>query len=476
MDAFWIELDTSLPESLADYPSSIARDSIAAALHQVNVSLTAVTPEEAIILVQTEPRVLLFSATTPEWQRAVQVASQLRDLSPQSVLVVGGHHVSALPQGYGTQIFDYVIVGEGEEILQEIISDLSRRRMGLRNESRPQVLIAERITSLDGLPTPLRNINEVRRCRLRGLMSPSPSQQTGTAALLLSRGCNSRCTFCASHIVWGSELITRSAESAALEVRRLVDETGCNAMVFVDQAFGEDTKWAKELCSRLQVLGTSLHAKWYCMAKTSLNRMLLEDMASAGCRKIGFGIETANPERRKAVKHCENCDIENLNCLFRLCNKLGILVKVYFIIGFPWETPEYLLETTRAYLENMEANELKISYFTPFPETEDWSIYKDQLITSDWADFDTVKMPIVYNPGISVGEYHEIRTALFRSFYGSKTYAKVTRQMIGAYPHYIDSYREFADYLFHFGMVSEDAPWLEWIRCGLGSNASVAVG
>ncbi len=464
MDVLWMELALRLPESLTDYPASLARDSIAGALIQLNILLNIVTPEQAIAETKSEPQIILFSATSAEWPKVVSVASEVRAVSPHSVLVVGGHHVSALPYCPGTELFDYIIVGEGEQILREILPGLAGVGLLLRKIQEPQVLRAERISSLEALPPPLRNLTEIQKNRLQGLMVPPPSKQTGSVALLLSRGCNNRCTFCASHNIWGSKLISKSVEAASLEVKMAVDELGCNAMVLVDQSFGEDEKWTREMCTRLQQYGVPKKARWYCMAKTSLPHSLLGDMAGAGCSKIGFGVETAETERREMLKRAKGATLNKLNQLFRRCNELGILVKVYFIIGFPWETPDYLLETTKWFLENIEANELKISYFTPFPGTEDWLRYKNQLITKDFSDFDTVSMPVVYNPLISVSEYHKIKSALFRSFYGSTTYSKGVGRMLEAYPDYTQSYREFAEHVHHFDMVPDNALWTERVR------------
>jgi len=472
LDVLWIDLCSGLPDSLADYPSNLARDCIVAALRDAGFSLFLVTPEKVLLAVQSEPKILLFSATTPEWPQAVSIASQVRSVSPQSILVVGGHHVSALPYGIGTEFFDYVVVGEGEESIVDIVNLRKKRNFSLQHTSKPQIIRAKRIRYLDMLSTPLRDPDEIRKNRLRGLMFPAPSTQTGAAALLLSRGCNNQCTFCASHLVWGSELITRSAESASLEIRSVVDELRCNALVFVDQAFGEDKNWTKEICSRLQSFRLGERARWYCMAKTSLDIALLNDMASAGCSKIGFGVETADPQMRKAIKHEIGDNLESLNRLFRACNELGIMVKIYFMIGFPWETREYLMETTRNFLEKIRANELKISFFTPFPKTLDWERYKTQLMIHDWADFDTVRMPVVHNPEISVPEYHEIRKELFRAFYGAAIYADVTRKIIRAYPEYAVSFRDFADYLHKAGIIENNEAWLDKAHQEQAWNAS----
>ncbi len=463
-DLLWIDLESIMPNLLNDYPTTLTHNIIAAVLQKVNFSLKTVTAEEALLLVQYTPRILLFSATTSEWPKAISLASQVRRISPMSILIVGGYHVSALPADSGTELFDYVVVGEGEEAILSIMYELSNKETRSVIARKSKVLRAERIQLLDNQPSPLRCVKDIQNCRLRGLMFPSPSIQTGAASFLLSRGCNNNCSFCASHLVWGSQLITRTPYSAVNEIKKVIIDSGCNSLVFIDQAFGEDKKWTYELCEQLQKSGIPEQARWFCMAKTSLDMTLLEDMASAGCSKIGFGVETADIKMRKTLKHNDSASLDELNCLFSKCNDLGIITKVFLIIGFPWETPEYLLETMTTFLEKLNTNEIKISYFTPFPGTDDWVSYQNLLVTNNWEDFDTVSMPVVYNSRISISEYNKIKEFLYQSFYGSVNYSYEVRKMIQKYPDYLESYQEFATYLLQLGLILDKVEWLDFVQ------------
>lgn len=168
------------------------------------------------------------------------------------------------------------------------------------------------------------------------------------------------------------------------------------------------------------------------------------------------------------VKPQNPCDFELVNGLFDYCNTLGVLVKAYLMLGFPWET-EDIIRDYLSYVSRLRANQIKVSYFTPFPGTPAWNQYKDQLVTHDWSHFDTVSMPVVFNPRISVAQYNAIRRELFQTFYGSPTYYDVTVAMLRRFPHYIDSYREFVDYLRAFDMITGREAWLEL----LGLNREV---
>ena len=131
------------------------------------------------------------------------------------------------------------------------------------------------------------------------------------------------------------------------------------------------------------------------------------------------------------------------------------------MLGFPWETEEIVTEYFES-LPFLRANEIKISFFTPFPGTRDWDKYQDSLITRDWVNFDTVQMPVVFNPQISVERYHEVRRELFHVFYGSGTYGDITEKMMQYKPEYEQSYVEFVEYLTTHEMITGKE---EWVKC-----------
>ena len=89
-------------------------------------------------------------------------------------------------------------------------------------------------------------------------------------------------------------------------------------------------------------------------------------MGEAGCSKIGFGLEGISPRAISIIKPVNPCDIDSVNALFDFCNSLGLFVKAYLMIGFPWETEEIVREYFE-WLPGIRANQVKISYFTPFP-------------------------------------------------------------------------------------------------------------
>jgi len=460
-------------------PEPIGLEYIASSLALAGYSCHFRNNNELIVsLVNGSASLCLLSALSCEFPRVIDAAHRAKARGEATIL--GGYHASCGSQGTLADVpFDYVVIGEGELVTPAIAKAHICGDWSALNgfESRPvgsvQLVHSPRITDLNALQAPFRAEERLAQYRIYDLMWPPASRQQNTALVLSSRGCTNDCDFCASSTVWGHGIRLRSVDRVVSELQGLSQNFATNTVVFIDQSLGQASQWTLDLCSTIRNANLGIH--WYHQSNLTIDRDVIRAMADAGCSKIGFGLEGISPRAISTIKPANPCDIDSVNSLFDYCNSLGLFVKVYLMIGFPWETEEIVREYFK-WLPRIRANQVKISYFTPFPGTRDYARFRNQLVTSDWADFDTVRMPVVYNPNISVARYHRIRAVLFKSFYGSNTYCDLTRQMIRTSPHYIESYREFADYLHHFRMVSGDAPWLEWVGHGQGLRRATAVG
>lgn len=406
--------------------------------------------------------VWMLSGMTSEWNQVVKLARRAK--ADGSITVAGGYHVCGLPQRcFDGGLFDYVVRGEGEEACVTLMDHLAHGPAASTSSTRgehgfPTEIRASRIESLDNLPRPYRAERALSVYKLLDLMWPPASTQRNVALILASRGCVHSCDFCASASVWRQGIRVRSPANVVAELADLKNRFATNTIVFIDQSLGQASRWTLELCSAIRE--ARLGISWYHQSNLTIDRDVLKAMARAGCTKIGFGMEGMSPRAIERLKPHNPHDCDFINDLFDYCNSLGLFVKVYLMLGSPWET-EQDIEEYRRCIGRIRANEVKISYFTPFPGTRAWEQYETQLVTQDWSAFDTVAMPVVFNPRISVSQYHAIRAELFQTFYGSPTYHEVTANMLRQFPHYVESYREFVDYLRAFDMITGGESWLD---------------
>jgi anaerobic magnesium-protoporphyrin IX monomethyl ester cyclase len=411
---------------------------------------------EAVLL--NDIKVSLISATTAEWPSALSINSYAKNQG--NITIVGGYHISGNYKNEKELTFDYIVIGEGENVIIGILSDILSGHAYINKSQEPKIIYALPIQDLDDLPFPIRKESFLGNYMIHDLMFPAPSRQKNTSIILGSRGCNYNCSFCASATIWGSGIRVRKIDNIISEINEIQSKFKSNTFVFIDQSLGQKEEWTINLCKA--IVENDIKLNWYHQSNININQELLPIMAEAGCSKIGFGVEGISPTAINKIKPINPISLEQINQLFEACNQYGIIVKAYLILGFPWETTEIVNEYFE-FLPKLKANMVKISFFTPFPGTKDWNIYSDNLVTKDWSKFDTVQMPVVINPNISIEEYFIIRQNLFHVFYSSKEYKSTCQELLIKYPHYRQSYIEFYDYLKEFSMLPAELEFEEWI-------------
>jgi radical SAM superfamily enzyme YgiQ (UPF0313 family) len=167
-----------------------------------------------------------------------------------------------------------------------------------------------------------------------------PIQEYSEYILLSSRGCPAQCTFC-NKCMYGSAHRARSPENVIKEIE-LLEENGSKELYFQDLDFCFDRKRAEKICRLM--LKKSSGIKWYCETRvTSVDRELLALMKKAGCYKILFALETADPEMLKLCK--KGITIERVEKVMDWCEELGMDAGFNIIFGLPGESRESMKRT-----------------------------------------------------------------------------------------------------------------------------------
>ncbi len=448
-------------------PEPIGLEYIAASLQRSGFQCDFVSRYELEVSATNVPeKISMLSCLSSEWNMIVSLAQEAK--SRGNITILGGYHASGY---YNTvkdsPVIDYVVVGEGEEVgvelaaylLKNIPPQMPEIKKALSEETK--VIHAPRIQDINKLPHPVRYMEYLGEYNVYDLMWPPRPKQVSTSIVLASRGCRFKCDFCASATVWGSGISLRDVNDVVSELVILKNRFNTNTVVFIDQSLGQDPEWTIELCNAIKT--SKLDINWYHQSNLTIERHVIDAMAEAGCKKIGFGLEGLSEKAMRLIKPNNPKRIETANNVFSYCMSKGIFVKAYLLIGFPWETEEDFEEYIYQ-IKKIRASEIKISFLTPFPGTSDWDKYSSQLLTQDFDVFDTTSMPVVKNENISVERYFELRTKLFQVFYDSETYYETVTNSIKLIPEYRESFREFIPYLKKYDMISDNFRWLELIK------------
>lgn len=148
-----------------------------------------------------------------------------------------------------------------------------------------------------------------------------------------------------------------------------------------------------------------------------INPELLRLMKQAGCYEIGFGIESGSDRILQFIKKATTTDLVKKGV--QMTKEAGIDVRGFFMIGFPTETKEEIMQTIN-FAKELDVDVAQFMVSTPFPGTEMWEIAKQNgTISEDWNSFTFYapdKMPFSSNL-LSDDELLKLYKKAYKSFY-----------------------------------------------------------
>ena len=336
-----------------------------------------------------------ISCYTPTVVNGHRIAALIKKYSPDVCTIVGGPHVSAMPEATLGEFraFDMGVVGEGEETMLELairIRDgkcIDDTQGIVFRKGNSIIKTAKRaiISDLDMLPFPARDLLNTELYKGQSHRGFSRSFLRITE-IMTSRGCPNHCIFCASDVVMGSGVRFRSAGSVREEIAECVEKYGFNHFAISDDTFTLREDRLREICEEF----ARRKLTWNCNARVwPMSREVLDMMVKSGCAGITFGVESGSPRMLKLIK--KNVTVEQIEAAFALSKEVGIkLVEADIIIGsHPSETEEDI-ELTKRLIRRISPDIIMASIVVPYPGTELYEIMKRMdLISQDrkWDSF-----------------------------------------------------------------------------------------
>jgi len=321
-----------------------------------------------------QPDLIGLTSMTSAYHSVEQTIELLR-AGTQATLVIGGPHATVFPERTLREqpALDYLVFGEGEETLLELVDVVEGRRAAesvaglcfrragevVRNAERPL------IRDLDALPLPARHLFQLERYPLYG---PDGERML---TVLSSRGCPFNCSYCFKGIV-GRTYRQRSPDSLIAELKLLIRTYAIRSFYFIDDLFALDLKRLDALLER--ILQEKLDIAWQCLARVDrVNPEVLRKMAAAGCRQIHYGIESGNQAILDQIG--KRITLTQVEQAVRWTAAAGIRAKGYFMLGLPGDTEETMQQTID-FAGRLDLDDAMFSLTTPFPGTRLW----DELV------------------------------------------------------------------------------------------------
>lgn len=303
-----------------------------------------------------------------------EIARRIKFHLPQTVVIVGGPHIASMGSETMERFreFDYGVVGEGEEILVNLLNALERGEStedikGLvymkRDELLDKLHVAPRHPvdkNMDRLPLPAWDLLPEFPKAYKPALYDFPAGPV--ASIAASRGCPFHCKFCDTS-TFGAAVRAYSAQRVFEIMSHLRETYGVRHIMFVDDLFTASRKRTTELCELL--IDSGLNMTWSCASRVDVVKPdLLHLMKKAGCWEISFGLESGSNELLQKMD--KSADVARSKEALEWTHKAGIRSKGLFMLGYPGETTESIAQT-KAFVKDVPLTIMNLTKFTPYP-------------------------------------------------------------------------------------------------------------
>ena len=358
------------------------------------------------------------------WSKtAFDVASTIKNIDKNIIIVLEGQHPSARPEDcLAKPGIDFVVIGEPENTMFELVDAIEHGTQAFKKikgiafiKNKTPIITFPRpvIQDLDSLPYPARHLlpmdaynAAVKENPLRGEIHKPWTE------VITSRGCPYNCIFCTHCIVWGKKWRGRSAENVIAELEQVVQTYHVEQIDFLDDNLTLDTKRMETICDLIVQKG--LRFEWFTpsgVRADTLDENLLTKMKNSGCKKIRVAPESGVQRVVDQIIK-KNLDLKSVERAVVLCKRIGIKVGCFFVIGLIGETKKDIEETIKfAYkLKRLGAESFVFSIATPIFGTE---LYKQAkrggfLKEGFCEDALAAAEPLIATPEFTADELREL--------------------------------------------------------------------
>ena len=370
-----------------------------------------------------KPEMCCFTSVSSQYHHVFELSKMAKNYVKDMIIVLGGVHPTLAPELLlEAPHIDYIIKGEGELALNELIDNIETNGMDIETNGMDiNIETNGMATSIEanGMDKILstHNLCYVKDGKLiqndllplvedLDILSPpnkdiypyyeSSILTTGMAPFFFTRGCPYTCTYCFNQFV--AEIYGRkrnfprfrSAKACVDEILSIVVKYNeqINSIYIGDDIFGPNKKWRAEFCSLYkEKVYDKYGIKFMILMRIEMcqNEELPRLLKKSGCYSVFFGVESGDDEFRREVLDRKMKE-EAIIKAFNNCHKAGLDTHCANVIGFPGET-EDMIKKTIDFNKRLKPTQTYVGIFYPYKGTS----LGDQAFNEGLVDLDKIK-------------------------------------------------------------------------------------
>jgi radical SAM superfamily enzyme YgiQ (UPF0313 family) len=311
------------------------------------------------------------------------------------VVIVNGSDATDHLQEYFQHGADYLILGEGEVTLQELLETLEGKATRGFDEIRglawkdgegkiARSTKREFIRELDRLPFPAWDLVDIPRYQKIW----RERHDYYSMNMVTTRGCPYSCNWCAKPI-YGQRYNVRSPENVAQELKWLREHFQPDHIWFADDILGLRPNWLERFADLVTEYGCATPFK--CLLRADLvTPQVAAALQRAKCHTVWMGAESGSQKILDAMD--KGTTVEQIYEARKLLGGAGIRVGYFIQYGYRGETREDI-ELTLKMIRETIPDEIGISVSYPLPGTKFYENVKTELgAKQNWTDSDDLAM------------------------------------------------------------------------------------
>ncbi|MGE5399631.1 MAG: B12-binding domain-containing radical SAM protein [Ignavibacteriales bacterium] len=276
--------------------------------------------------------------------RWIKEDQELKD----STIILGGPDVRYNARDYLRRGADYLVLGEGEETIYELITTIELKGcpkteeisgIAFLNETGELVLSPDRaqISNMDELPFPDRSKIDMHKY----LSVWKLHHGINAVSVSTMRGCPYTCKWC-SRAVYGMSYRRRSPANVADELEVIIRNYDPDTIWFVDDVFTISHKWLEGFTSELE--RRKLKLSYECITRADrMNESVVSMLKNSGCYKVWIGAESGS--QRVIDLMDRRVNVLQVREMIKLVKQYGIEAGTFIMLGYPGETEDDIEET-----------------------------------------------------------------------------------------------------------------------------------
>ena len=316
---------------------------------------------------------------THEWPAIVQLIDTIREKFPTAAIVIGGEHVTSMPEfSLLTSKADVAVLGEGEETAVQLVGALRAHQplsgiAGIAYRQGDVVKVnprRERTMNVDAIATPDWDrfaLTTYHKYRLEGSMYSSRI----TIPMLATRGCPYQCTYCSAPNMWLPRWIPRDPVKVVDEIEMYVKRYGAGNFPFQDLTAIIRRDWIKAFCEEL--IRRDLNIQWQLPTGTrseAIDFEIAQLLKRSGMTTMSYAPESGSDHTRRLIK--KKMTTDKLFASIDAAASAGLHVSVFLVIGYPHDQPEHIAENL-PFLDELShrgVGDIGINFYMALPGTE----------------------------------------------------------------------------------------------------------